>query len=160
MTDPIDPGHFRSVLGRFPTGVTVITASHPDGPVGLAIGSFASVSLEPPLVAFCPGKTSASWPKIEQTGSFCVNVLSADQEDDCRVFASKEPDKFGAVEWSPSPSGSPVLARSLAWIDCTIDTVHEEGDHYIVVGRVVELQHGAGNEPLVFYDGGYGRFDG
>ncbi len=91
----IDEARYRQVLGHFPTGVTVV-ASHREGeaPVGLAVGSFFSVSLEPALVGFCPGKSSSSWPRIEAAGSFCVNVLADDQEDVARVFAGKGEDKF------------------------------------------------------------------
>ncbi|MBK9180631.1 MAG: flavin reductase family protein [Acidimicrobiales bacterium] len=154
---PLDPASFRQVLGYFPTGVTVITA-HPAGeaPVGLAVGSFTSVSLEPPLVAFCPARTSGSWPRIQATGVFCVNVLAADQEHVCRVFAGKGDDKFAGLGWRPSPAGSPVLADALAWIDCAIDAVHEAGDHFIVVGRVTALAVERAERPLVFFRGGYG----
>jgi flavin reductase (DIM6/NTAB) family NADH-FMN oxidoreductase RutF len=93
---PFDSAQFRQVLGHFPTGVTVVTAASPSGPVGLAVGSFASVSLDPPLVAFFPDRSSSSWPQIEATGSFCVNILSEDQEVVCRRFASKGDDKFAA----------------------------------------------------------------
>jgi flavin reductase (DIM6/NTAB) family NADH-FMN oxidoreductase RutF len=155
-----DSAHFRQVLGHFPTGVTVITAAGTDGPVGLAIGSFTSVSLDPPLVAFCPDKRSSSWPKIREAGSFCVNVLADDQEVVCRTFASKGTDKFQGIGWAAASSGSPRLAGILAWIDCTIEGVHDGGDHEICIGRVQEM--GVGEEsagPLVFYRGGYGRFE-
>ena len=155
-----DGAHFRQVLGHLPTGVTVITADGAEGPVGLAIGSFTSVSLDPPLVAFCPDKRSSSWPKIREVGAFCVNVLGDDQELVCRTFASKGADKFQGIGWEPAGSGSPKLAGVLAWIDCTIEAVHDAGDHEICVGRVTEMDVGAGTAgPLVFYRGGYGRFE-
>ena len=122
----IDSAHFRQVLGHFPTGVTVITAATDDGPVGLAVGSFASVSLEPPLVAFFAGKGSSSWPRIEATGSFCVNILAEAQEEVCRRFASKEPDKFAGLGWHAAGSGSPLLEGVLAWIDCDVASVTEQ----------------------------------
>jgi len=155
----VDGARFRQVLGHFPTGVTVITAAGPDGPAGLAVGSFFSVSLDPPLVAFCAAKTSSSYPKVEAAGHFVVNVLGDDQEDVCRVFAGKG-DKFAGLGYRPSPgSGAPVINDVLAWIDCDIDTVHEAGDHWIVVGHVRELEVGdESGGPLVFYRGGYGRF--
>jgi 3-hydroxy-9,10-secoandrosta-1,3,5(10)-triene-9,17-dione monooxygenase reductase component len=154
----IDEARFRQVLGHFPTGVTVITAK---GPVGLAVGSFSSISLHPPLVGFFAGKSSSSWPKIRETGHFGVNILAADQEDVCRVFASKAPDKFAGLGWKPMASGAPRLHDVLAWIDCEIDEVYDVGDHDLCVGKVIELavdiehEHG----PLVFYRGGYGRFE-
>lgn len=155
-----DGARFRQVLGHFPTGVTVITADTPDGPVGLAIGSFTSVSLDPPLVAFCPAKASSSWPKIREAGAFCVNVLGEDQELLCRTFASKGTDKFKGVGWEPTSTGSPRLASVLAWIDCSIEAVHDAGDHEICIGRVAEMDVGEESAgPLVFYRGGYGRFE-
>jgi 3-hydroxy-9,10-secoandrosta-1,3,5(10)-triene-9,17-dione monooxygenase reductase component len=161
MSDPrtaFDSAKFRQVLGHFTTGITVVTAA-PDGvPVGLAVGSFASVSLDPPLVAFFPDKSSSSWPKIEAAGVFCVNILAEAQEEVCRRFASKAEDKFTGLGWSPTASGSPLLDGVLAWIDCDIDSVVEAGDHYCVMGRVRDLAVAHDGAPLLFFRGGYGRF--
>jgi flavin reductase (DIM6/NTAB) family NADH-FMN oxidoreductase RutF len=161
MSDP-DPGfdsaRFRQVLGHFTTGVTVVTAAPDDGPVGLAVGSFASVSLDPPLVGFFPDKASSSWPKIEATGRFCVNILGGEQEDVCRRFASKGDDKFAGLGWKPAGSGAPLLDGVLAWIDCDIESVTDAGDHYFVLGRVRDLGVGHDGAPLLFFRGGYGRF--
>jgi 3-hydroxy-9,10-secoandrosta-1,3,5(10)-triene-9,17-dione monooxygenase reductase component len=155
----VDEAHFRQVLGHFPTGVTVITATGEDGPAGLAVGSFFSVSLDPPLVAFCAGKSSSSYPRIEAAGHFTVNILADDQEDVCRVFASKAPEKFAGIGYRPAPAtGAPVLNDVVAWIECQIEDVHEAGDHWIVVGRVLDLGIAHEGGPLVFYRGGYGRF--
>lgn len=157
---PIDGATYRQVLGHFPTGVTVITATTEEGPVGLAVGSFASLSLDPPLVLFCPGGTSSSWPKIRATGSFCVNILGADQEHISRVFASKDADKFASLEWSRTKAtGSPLIDGVLGWIDCDIEEVLPGGDHDICVGRVRDLGSNDASGPLVFYRGGYGRFE-
>ncbi|CAN5688221.1 flavin reductase family protein [soil metagenome] len=153
----VDSARFRQVLGHFPTGVTVVTAVDDGEPVGLAVGSFCSVSLEPPLVAFCPARSSSSWPRIEAAGVFCVNVLNERQEDICRTFASKGTDKFRGVGWHPAASGSPVLADVLAWIDCEIHEVLDGGDHLIVLGKVDELEVADGGGPLLFFRGGYGR---
>ena len=159
MSDvPFDSAKFRQVLGHFPTGVTVITAAGEGGPVGLAVGSFASVSLDPPLVAFFPDKGSSSWPKIERAGSFCVNILAEDQEEVCRRFASKGDDKFAGLGYHAAGSGSPLLDGVLAWIDCDINAVTEAGDHWCVMGRVRDLAVGHDGAPLLFYRGGYGRF--
>jgi 3-hydroxy-9,10-secoandrosta-1,3,5(10)-triene-9,17-dione monooxygenase reductase component len=157
-TASFDSARFRQVLGYFPTGVTVVTAGTPDGPVGLAIGSFASLSLDPPLVLFCAGRTSTTWPRIRDAGAFCVNVLAEDQEDVCRVFAGRGTDKFAGIGWRPSLVGAPVIQGCLASIDCRIEEVHEGGDHDIVIGRVVELELHRQGGPLVFFRGGYGRF--
>jgi flavin reductase (DIM6/NTAB) family NADH-FMN oxidoreductase RutF len=160
MTEPatFDSAKYRQVLGHFPTGVTVITAVADGTPVGMAVGSFASVSLDPPLVAFFAAHSSTSWPKIKGAGSFCVNILAEDQEGVCRRFASKEEDKFAGLGWSPAGSGSPLLGGVLAWIDCDIDSVVDAGDHVCVLGRVRELEVAHDGAPLVFFRGGYGRF--
>jgi flavin reductase (DIM6/NTAB) family NADH-FMN oxidoreductase RutF len=155
---PFDSARYRQVLGHFPTGVTVITAAGDPVPTGMAVGSFSSVSLEPPLVAFFAGKDSSTWPKIESAGTFCVNVLGEDQEELSRRFASKEEDKFAGIGWSPAGSGAPLLDGVLAWIDCTIDSVTDAGDHVCVMGRVLDLGVGHEGGPLVFFRGGYGRF--
>ncbi len=152
-----DSAEFRRVLGHFPTGVTVVTAVSDADPVGLAIGSFGSVSLDPPLVMFCPGKSSTSWPAIEASGSFCVNVLAEDQDAVSSRFAGREADKFAGISWDTRVTGSPVIQGCLAWIDCTIEAVHEAGDHWIVVGRVADLGVERPNgRPLIFFKGGYG----
>ncbi|MGH9273166.1 MAG: flavin reductase family protein [Acidimicrobiales bacterium] len=160
MTEPasIDSAKYRQVLGHFPTGVTVITAANDGVPVGMAIGSFASVSLDPPLVAFFAGNSSTSWPKIKAAGAFCVNILAEDQEGVCRRFSSKDDDKFAGLGWRPTSSGTPLLDGVLAWIDCDIDAVIDAGDHVCVMGRVRELEVAHDGAPLLFFRGGYGRF--
>ncbi len=154
-----DEAKFRQVLGHFPTGVVVITAINEGAPVGLAIGSFASVSLDPPLVAFFPGKSSQSWPQIEGAGSFCVNILGEHQEDVCRIFASKGADKFATIGWKRGRTGAPILNDVVGWIECSIDRVDDVGDHYFVVGRVIDLEVEHEGGPLIFFRGGYGRYD-
>ncbi len=160
--DPtIDGGDFRKVLGHFPTGVTVVTATGAERPIGVAIGSFASISLDPPLVGFFLGTGSGSWPPMEAAGHFCVNVLRADQVELCGVMASKSDDKFAGVETTPAPwSGAPILPGVNAFIDCRIDQVTPLGDHNLVVGRVMHLELGPDGDagPMVFYQGGYGTF--
>lgn len=157
MTEPaFDSARFRQVLGHFPTGVCVVTSFHEDAPAGMAIGSFFSVSLEPPLVGFCAGKTSASWAKLRDAGRFCVNILGDDQEEVSRRFASKEADKFAGLAWDTSPLGNPRLGGVLAWIDCTTTSTFDGGDHDIVVGEVHDLAVAGEGRPLVFFRGGYG----
>jgi flavin reductase (DIM6/NTAB) family NADH-FMN oxidoreductase RutF/DNA-binding IclR family transcriptional regulator len=154
-----NPKWFRQVLGQFPTGVCVVTAAPPGAPLaGMVVGSFTSVSLEPPLVAFLPDRSSSSWPKIEAAGKFCVNILGADQEALCRRFASKGGDKFEGIAYRPAQSGAPILDDCVAWIDCEIASVTEAGDHFIVLGKVNELQINTGGLPMLFFQGGYGKF--
>lgn len=155
---PPDEASFRTVLGHFATGVTIITAMNGDEPVGVSANAFTSVSLDPPLVLFCASKDSSTWPKIEATGKFTVNILNEHQEDVCRVFATKGADRFTRIGWHPSANGNPILHDSLAYIDCTIENQHDGGDHVIVVGRVQELGITSEAGPLLFYRGGYGNF--
>lgn len=151
-----DPGDFRSVLGHFPSGVTAITSLARDGrPVGMAVSSFTSVSLDPPLVAFLPGKASSTFPVIAARGSFCVNVLAADQERICHALSASGADKFVDVSWRPGPHGDPVIDGVVAWIGCTIDAVHDAGDHHIVVGRVDDLEADTTVSPLLFFRSHY-----
>lgn len=155
---------FRDVLGRFASGVTVVTGVSHDEPVGMTCQSFSSVSLDPPLVLFIPAKTSRAWPLIQRSGKFCVNFLAHDQAELSNTMASRGIDKFAEVKWSPSAAtGSPLLEGALAHIDCTIHTVHEAGDHYVVIGRVVDLvtddDAGASPDPLLFYRGEYRTAD-
>lgn len=154
-----DSATFRRVLGHYPTGVCVVTATDVDGqPVGMVVGSFTSVSLNPPLVAFLPGKTSQSWPRLAAIGRFCVNILAADQLPLCRQIAGPGPDKFAGIAHRVSAGGSPILDDVVAWIDCTLDAVHEAGDHYIVLGRVQALEVERPERPLLFFQGSYGAF--
>ncbi len=153
----IDQAKFRQVLGHFPTGVTVITAMHEGAPAGFAVGSFASLSLDPPQVLFCAGKQSSSWPKIQAAGKLCVNVLADDQEDVSRVFASKAPDKFAELAWRPSGNGAPFLEGSLVSIDCEVANVIDSGDHFVVIASVTHLDVHHEGHPLIFYRGGYAR---
>lgn len=156
----VDALRFREVLSHYPTGVTVVTAIAEDGgPAGMAVGSFTSVSLDPPLVAFLPDKSSTSFPRISSATSFCVNVLAADQEAVCRAFARRGGDKFAGISWSPTPSGAPRLDGAAAWIDCEFHSITEAGDHYLVLGKVRDLDVSTTHRhPLVFFQGGYGRF--
>ena len=148
---------FRDVLGRFCTGVTVVTSMSGDRPVGMTCQSFTSVSLDPPLVLFCPAKTSRAWPQMQRAGFFCVNLLSHDQLELSDAFARKGVDKFAGVSWRPSATGAPLLDGVLGWVDCTIYAVHEAGDHYVVIGRVMDLGVEEAPHPLLFYQGQYAR---
>lgn len=149
----IDQAHYRQVMGHFPTGVVIVAAP---GPVGTAIGSFVSLSIEPPLVAFTMQKTSSTWPRIREAGVFCVSVLAEDQEAVCRTFAQSGTDKFAGIGYDEMPSGSPRINDCTAWMDCAVEAVHDGGDHEIVVGRVREMGVARETKPLVFFRGGYG----
>lgn len=155
MMDDIK-GAFRTVLGHYPTGVCAITAMSPEGvPTAMIVGSFTSVSLDPPLVGFFPDKQSSSWSAISICDGFCVNVLGAFQEDLCRQLASKDPRKFEGIAHSLSPRGAPLIDGALAWIDCSMHSVSEAGDHLLVLGAVDSFDIAAQGDPLLFHKGGY-----
>ncbi|MFC5951577.1 flavin reductase family protein [Pseudonocardia lutea] len=153
---PVTPEAMRDVLGHFVSGVVVITAQGPDGPLGFTCQSFASLSLDPPLISFSPARTSSTWPRIREVGSFCVNVLAEDHQEYSNGFARSGTDKFAGVTWQPAPSGSPVLEGVSAWIDCTLWNEYDGGDHTIVLGQVADLGADPTRLPLLFYRGNYG----
>jgi 3-hydroxy-9,10-secoandrosta-1,3,5(10)-triene-9,17-dione monooxygenase reductase component len=152
----IDPREMRDVLGHFASGVTVVTALGPGGPVGFTCQSFSSLSLDPPLVTFAPSRTSTTWPLLRAAGRFCVNVLADDQRALSGQFARSGTDKFAGVDWVTSAHGSPVLDGVVAWIDAELAAEHDGGDHTIVVARVLDLGADASRTPLLFHRGGYG----
>lgn len=155
----IDPAAFRQVLGSYPTGVCAITARSPDGtPVGMVVGTFTSVSLDPPLVGFLPDKNSTSWPQIEAAGRFCVNVLGSDQQEVCRRVAAKGAEKFAGLDIVISDHDLPIIAGSIARIECTIHSVTEAGDHWFVLGNVLHMEVSRDEDPMLFHRGRYGGF--
>ncbi|MEV0589947.1 flavin reductase family protein [Nonomuraea cavernae] len=148
----------RGAMACFATGVVVVTAAPPEGgPVGMAVNSFVSVSLDPPLVLFCAGNGSTTWPAIHAAGHFCANVLSADQEGLARGFARKG-DRFAGVSHTPGITGAPVLTAVHAHLECEIADTHEAGDHTLVIGRVLDLALDQRASPLLFYRSSYRLF--
>jgi flavin reductase (DIM6/NTAB) family NADH-FMN oxidoreductase RutF len=154
-----DSARFRQVLGHFCTGVAIVAGAVDGEPVGLTVQSFTSLSLDPPLVSIAVGRDSSTWPKLRTAESFSVNILSEAQEALCRRFATKGIDKFEGVGWRAGATGSPILDDVLGWVDCRIEDEHEAGDHILVLARVVDLGIGEEGKPLLFYRGGFGRFE-
>jgi len=153
-----DLAAYRNVLSNFASGVVIVTAEGRNGPVGMTFQSFFSVSLEPPLVAISPSRTSQTWREIRQAGAFCVNVLQRKQTSLCQVFGTRSNNRFEGISWSAGArTGAPVLEGCLAWLECDIDSVHEAGDHFLVVARVLGLAAARG-EPLVVYRRALGSF--
>jgi 3-hydroxy-9,10-secoandrosta-1,3,5(10)-triene-9,17-dione monooxygenase reductase component len=146
---------FRRVMGCFPTGVVVVAAMYRDKPYGMSVNAFASVSLDPLLLMFCADRNSNTWPRLRAAGRFAVSVLGADQEEACRVFATKGADRFAALAWSLNRSGQPVLDEAIAWLDCEVANVFPGGDHEIVLGRVLNTRERADGAPLVFHRGAF-----
>jgi 3-hydroxy-9,10-secoandrosta-1,3,5(10)-triene-9,17-dione monooxygenase reductase component len=154
----LDPNHFRRVLAHLPTGVAVITAHAATGPTGMAANSVISVSLDPPLVLFCPARASTTWPDIRDAGRFCINIMAGHHEQVTRRFAAKGVDRFAGVACEDLPAG-PALCDALAWIECRLEQEHQAGDHTIAVARVDKLEAApALADPLVFFRGSYGSF--
>ncbi len=153
------PAVMRRVLGRFASGVVVVSGTGSSGPVGFTCQSFFSLSLDPPLVALAPSRSSASWPHLHRSELFSANVLADGQEQLARGFSRSGVDKFADVEWWPGPNGTPHIAGALAWVDCRVEEVHPGGDHHLVVGRVLDLAGGDGL-PLVFFRGGFSGIAG
>lgn len=147
---------FREVMGRFCTGVVIVTACKADGtPVGMTVGSFASISLEPALVGFFAGHTSTTLPQVVGAGRFCINVLAEDQHDMASRFARSGTDKFADTPWHPAGNGAPRLDGAHAWIECGLNVVHTYGDHDLVVGDVRALTVPSSNDPLLFHQSGF-----
>jgi 3-hydroxy-9,10-secoandrosta-1,3,5(10)-triene-9,17-dione monooxygenase reductase component len=145
---------FRRTLAEFASGVTVITGGTADAPAGFACQSFSSVSLEPPLVMFCVDHESRTWPALRAGGRFCANILAEGQQDLCQRFGSRTGEKFEGLAWEWSSWETPALARVLARVHAEIGSIHPEGDHDIVIGRVVALEHlGTRQRPMVFFRG-------
>ena len=151
-----DTRAFRDALGRFATGVAFVTAA-PDGdPAGLIVNSLASVSLDPPLISFCPARSSLTWTRMRRTGRFGVNILGRQHEQFATRATPAGADRFGGLDWQLGPRGTPLLADALATLECEIVAQHAAGDHWIVVGRVDALRVSPINEPLVFFAGKFG----
>lgn len=161
IPDTFDPKIFREVMGHYPTGVAVVTGRTPEGEIlALVVGTFASVSLDPPLVSFMPMKTSRAFQKLRTCTSLCINILGGEQQAEMLAIAQRWENKLDGIEWYPSPSGDPVLRNSIAWVDTTIADVVEAGDHWIVLCAVADLQVTNSVPPLLFFQGGYGSFAG
>ncbi|GAA4738067.1 flavin reductase family protein [Nocardioides endophyticus] len=160
MTADPSSADFRATMSSFCTGVVAIAAVVDGRPVGMTCQSFISLSLDPPLIAFAPARTSSTYPVLRQARRFAISVLAEDQGDVALALASKGTDKFATVPWHPLASGTPVIDGCLAWIDCTFETEYDAGDHLLVVGRVHELGHLPDGEPLTYYRSSFNSVGG
>jgi flavin reductase (DIM6/NTAB) family NADH-FMN oxidoreductase RutF len=156
MTGSLDPQSMREVMGHFASGVTVVTAVTDGGPIGFTCQSFSSLSLDPPLVVFAPGRTSRTWPLLRSIGRFCINVLAEGQDAVSQNFARSGGDKFAGVPWRPSALGSPVLDDVVAWIDAELWAEYDGGDHTLAVAHVLDLGADERRRPLLYHRGEYG----
>ena len=151
LGQPVEAADFRTMMARVPTSVAVVAGLDAGTPVGLTVGTFVSVSLDPPRVSFCAGRRSESWPRIRPGGEFSVSILAHDQHDVCGALASKDRDKFGSIGWSLSERGLPVIDGAVAHVECRLETEVPAGDHTIVLGRVLELRAGESDAAMVFH---------
>jgi 3-hydroxy-9,10-secoandrosta-1,3,5(10)-triene-9,17-dione monooxygenase reductase component len=151
-----DARTFRAALGRFATGVAFVTAAPHGEPAGLIVNSLASVSLEPPLVSFCPSRSSFTWSRMRRTGRFGVNVLGERHAAFATRASPAGAERFAGVEWAVGRHGVPLLADALATLECEIVAEHPAGDHWLVVGRVDEASLSELTDPLVFFAGAFG----
>ena len=151
-----DSAFFRTALGRYATGVTVVTTAGPDGaPIGLTVSSFNSVSLDPPLVLFSLHRRAFSLKAFEQSGHFAINVLRDSQKQLSNVFAKALVDKWSGVHYEVWETGSPILTDCLANLECATEATHDGGDHVIFIGRVTRMRRNDSGSPLLYYRGGY-----
>ncbi len=150
-----DTRSLRDALGSFATGITVVTARAADGqPVGVTVNSFASVSLDPPLVLWSLGMASPSLPAFESCSHFAVNVLAADQTEFSQRFAQSQGDRFATVDWQTGAGGTPLLPGCCAWFECRNEMRYPGGDHLILVGCVENFRR-EDKPPLIFHGGRY-----
>jgi len=147
---------FRASLGRFATGVTVVTTMTDQGPLGMTVNSFASVSLDPPLVLWSPAKASLRTVHFTQAEHYAIHVLAHDQADLCQRFA-RDGDRFDGLDWTPCDLGRPLIEGCIARFECQTTAVHDGGDHYIILGQVTRATTREGT-PLLFSRGKFGRF--
>ena len=153
---PTDTRALRNALGRFATGIAVVTAIDPDGrPVGLTVNSFSAVSLNPPLVLWCLDNGSQNLAAFSQASHHAINILAADQQDISNRFASWPADRFAGLDWQAGIGGAPLLAGCCASFEVANETRHAGGDHSIFIGRVEKYSESTGLEPLLFHAGKY-----
>jgi flavin reductase (DIM6/NTAB) family NADH-FMN oxidoreductase RutF len=152
----VAPAHFRTVMGHFATGVTVVTATGPDGPVGMTANAVCSLSLDPLLLLVCFDNDARTLRVVRDTERFGVNVLAAGQQPLAHLFASKAPEaaKFAGVEHAVH-DGIPVIEGVLAWVGCTLQELIPGGDHTIGIGAVTAAEFAGEAEPLIWYRGVY-----
>ncbi|UXM92509.1 flavin reductase family protein [Paenarthrobacter sp. JL.01a] len=151
----VDPQEFRQAMKFVPTPVAIVTAMTEDGPVGMTVGSFTSVSLSPTLVTFFVDVSSTTWPRLKTSPTFTINVLGHDKGDLCRAFSRKGSDRFDGVDWSVNKSGNPVLADASVSLECTTYSTLILGDHVQVVGEVRGFEVHDEGMPLVFFNGSF-----
>jgi 3-hydroxy-9,10-secoandrosta-1,3,5(10)-triene-9,17-dione monooxygenase reductase component len=156
----LDTRSFREAIGRFATGVAFVTGAPNGKPAGLIVNSLSSVSLEPPLISFCPARSSLTWSRMRRTGWFGVNVLRRQHEPFVRRATPPRADRFAGLDWWRGRCGTPLLTDAITTLECEIVAEHPAGDHWIVIGRVDDLRSSVSKDPLVFFAGSFGTLQG
>ena len=157
----IDPREFRNTLARFATGIVVVTSVDSENrPVGVTVNAFSSLSLDPPLILFCAGKSGRSAEALVSCKAFAVNILSAEQRHLSDLFASRSDDKFAGLTVELGENGCALLPGSLAWLECRRETVHDGGDHTIVIGHVDHVHYAEKGNPLLYFNSAYAGIGG
>ena len=151
----LDTRELRDAHGRFATGVALVTVALDGEPIGLIVNSLTSVSLEPPLISFCPARSSITWSRMRRAGRFAVNVLGQHHRDFAARATPPRSDRFTGIPWTPGRSGAPLLTHALASLECEVTTEHPGGDHWIVIGRVDDLHISPTTDPLIFFNGAF-----
>jgi 3-hydroxy-9,10-secoandrosta-1,3,5(10)-triene-9,17-dione monooxygenase reductase component len=151
----LETGELRDALGRYATGVALVTAALDGQPTGLIVNSLTSVSLEPPLISFCPSRSSITWSRMRRARQFAVNVLGQHHEDFVARATPPGSDRFTGVAWTPGRGGAPLLTDALASLECEVAAEHPGGDHWIVIGRVHDLRVTPTTDPLIFFNGAF-----
>lgn len=150
----MDDVTFKNAMGQFATGVVVISGNRGGELVGFAAQSFVSLSVDPPMILFCPQKSSTSWPKVRPLRQFSINVLNQSQSELSEAFAV--PGEVPIVKWHVTDRENPVIDQSIATIECLFDTEYEAGDHLIVVASVTDVHvHDDAMKPLLYFRGSY-----
>ena len=152
--ESFDSRAYRDTMGQFCTGVVIVAGVEKGELVGFAAQSFVSLSLDPPLVAVCPGKASTSWPRIRAAGCFCINILAEDQQATSDIFA--QAGKTADIAWATRRTGAPILNGAMAYVECALIVEHDAGDHTVAIGRVLGFETLRDAKPLLYFRGGYG----
>ncbi|MEQ1687548.1 MAG: flavin reductase family protein [Sphingopyxis sp.] len=156
-----DARTLRDALGCFATGVTIVTACGDDGtPIGLTVNSFTSVSLDPPLLLVCIANNAGTAGVLAVAEHFAVNMLRMGQQDISNRFARPGADRFAATDWGEGEHGAPIIHGSLASFECARSSVHDGGDHFILIGRVLRARFEPSGDPLLYFRGSYRHVDG
>ena len=151
VVSDLDSQLLRAAFGCFPSGVTAVCALVEGAPLGIVASSYTSVSMNPPLVSVCMGSTSSTWPRLRHSARFGINVLAEGQGELCRQLAAKDTDRFAGVDFDTTIDGAVLMSESATWLECSIHSELDAGDHTIVLFEIHEVSREPHRLPLVFH---------